>query len=91
GLITLKCRHRVNALVTTNGAVTGVSGDVLEPSTAERGQQSGREVAGSFELSAPAVIVTSGGIGGNPELVKRNWPRDRLGNPPENMVVGVPH
>ncbi|QND50885.1 FAD-binding dehydrogenase [Phyllobacterium sp. 628] len=91
GLITLKCRHRVNALTTTNGAVTGVSGDILEASKVDRGQQSGREISGSFELSAASVIVTSGGIGGNPELVKRNWPRDRLGNPPENVVVGVPH
>jgi hypothetical protein len=90
GLVTLRCRHRVNALLTANGTVTGVAGDVLAPSTVERGQKSGRDVAGGFEISAPAVIVASGGIGGNLDLVRANWPGERLGPPPPNMVCGVP-
>ncbi len=91
GRITLKFRHRVSNLTRANGAVTGVSGEVLEPSAVERGQQSGRAVAGEFELSAPAVIVTSGGIGGNFDLVRKAWPVDRLGPAPKSMVAGVPH
>ncbi|HEX5571594.1 MAG TPA: FAD-dependent oxidoreductase, partial [Ktedonobacterales bacterium] len=55
-----------------------------------RGQQSSRTAVGSFELHAPAVLVTSGGIGGNHELVRRNWP-ERLGQPPAHMISGVPH
>jgi predicted oxidoreductase len=89
--IALKVRHRVGRLVLDNGAVTGVAGDLLEPSTARRGGQSGRTVVGDFAFSAPAVVVASGGIGGNIDLVRRNWPRERLGNPPRFMVSGVPH
>jgi uncharacterized protein len=89
GLVDLRFRHRVDALATTGGAVTGVSGKVLAADSCARGQSSNRDEAGDFELSAPVVIVTSGGIGGNHELVRRNWP-DRLGKPPEHMISGVP-
>ena len=91
GRIVLKFRHRVTRLVRTGGAIAGVAGDVLEPSTVERGQRSGQLVVGTFEAFAPIVIVSSGGIGGNHELVRRNWPIDRLGPAPRNMVAGVPH
>lgn len=91
GRIKIRYRHQASRLVTTNGAVTGVTGEVLEPSTAERGQRSGRGVIGAFELSAPKVIVTSGGIGGNFDLVRANWPVERLGPAPKTMVAGVPH
>ena len=91
GRVMLRFRHRVGAITRTGGRVAGVSGDILEPSTVERGQQSGRAVIGSFEIGAEAVIVTSGGIGGNFDLVRQNWPVDRLGPPPASMVAGVPH
>ncbi len=91
GLVTLKFRHRVRQVVSTNGTVTGVAGEVLVPSTVERGQKSSREVEGPFELAANSVIITSGGIGGNLELVKRNWPVERLGRVPDKMISGVPH
>jgi len=35
------------------------------------------------------VLVTSGGIGGNHDLVRKVWPA-RLGEPPRRMVAGVP-
>ena len=89
--IALKFRHQASRLIRTNGVVTGVSGELLEPSTAKRGQQSSRRVVGGFEFHAGAVIVTSGGIGGNLDLVRKSWPRDRLGSPPRNMLSGVPH
>ena len=89
GLVSLRFRHRVSELVTERGAVTGVRGEILAPSEVPRGSESSREVVGSFELRAPAVIVTSGGIGGNHALVRANWP-SRLGNPPQHMLSGVP-
>jgi uncharacterized protein len=89
GLVELRFRHRVDALSVTAGAVDGVSGAVLAPSDAARGQASSRDVIGDFTLSAPAVIVTSGGIGGNHTLVRQNWPA-RLGQAPARMISGVP-
>ncbi|WP_217143283.1 FAD-binding dehydrogenase [Streptomyces sp. AC627_RSS907] len=89
GKVTFRFRHRVDGLVTTGGAVTGVRGAILEPSTASRGRPSSRTVVGEFELRAPVVVVTSGGIGGNHDLVRQNWPA-RLGTPPKSMITGVP-
>ena len=90
GRVEVRFRHRVGRLVTTDGAVTGVAGDVLAPSDVARGEASNREVVGGFELSAGAVIVASGGIGADFDLVRKNWPTDRLGTPPETMISGVP-
>ncbi|TPK96432.1 MULTISPECIES: FAD-binding dehydrogenase [unclassified Mesorhizobium] len=89
GLVEFRFRHRVNEIVRTGDTVTGVRGDVLEPSSIERGHKSSRAVTGDFELHAQAVIVASGGIGGNHELVRQNWPQ-RLGAPPKRMIAGVP-
>ncbi|MFF1656675.1 FAD-binding dehydrogenase [Streptomyces sp. NPDC058255] len=89
GLVQLRFRHRVTGLARSAGSVDTVTGEVLEPSGIERGQASSRTVTGAFELKAQAVIVTSGGIGGDHDLVRANWP-ERLGTPPERMVSGVP-
>ncbi|AZO40781.1 FAD-binding dehydrogenase [Mesorhizobium sp. M7D.F.Ca.US.005.01.1.1] len=89
GLISFKFRHRVNELTRTGAVVTGVRGDILQPSTVERGHKSAREVSGDFELHAQAVIVASGGIGANHQLVRENWPQ-RLGVAPKRMITGVP-
>ncbi len=89
GTLSLRFRHRVNALTVTGGTVDGVSGDILEPSAAARGAPSSRVVVGDFTLRAQAVIVTSGGIGANHDLVRRNWPA-RLGTPPQHLITGVP-
>ncbi|MEU0540601.1 FAD-binding dehydrogenase [Nocardia sp. NPDC005978] len=90
GQVGFAFRHRVDELVLSGDAVTGVRGSVLEPSEAERGVASSRDVVGDFEIGARAVIVTSGGIGHNHELIRRNWPVDRLGPCPEHMISGVP-
>lgn len=82
-------RHRVDELLTNNGAVTGVQGTVLVPSSASRGEASSREAAGEFEFHAQAVLVTSGGIGANHELIRQNWP-GWLGKAPKTMISGVP-
>ncbi|ADD39883.1 FAD-binding dehydrogenase [Stackebrandtia nassauensis] len=89
GLVTLAFRHRVDDLTVTDGRVTGVSGSVLQPSDAKRGESSSREVTGDFAFTAQAVVVTSGGIGGNFDLVRQNWPQ-RMGTAPKHLISGVP-
>jgi predicted oxidoreductase len=89
GRLSFRFRHRVDALSMAAGAVNGVSGTVLEPTDVARGKSSSRNVVGEFGLRAQAVVVASGGIGGNHELVRQNWPK-RLGEPPKSMISGVP-
>lgn len=89
GLVTLAFRHRVDELVVENGGVVGARGVILEPDAAARGVASNRTVVDEFDLRAGAVIVTSGGIGGNHDLVRAQWPA-RMGKPPEKMLSGVP-
>ncbi|SHI98560.1 hypothetical protein SAMN05444000_104108 [Shimia gijangensis] len=90
GNLTFGFRHRVTNLIVENGAVVGVSGQVLATDGAERGKSTNREVSGDFEHRAPAVIVTTGGIGGDHDMVRSYWPTDRLGPAPKRMVAGVP-
>ena len=89
GVARLEFRHRVDELIVEEGAVVGARGAILAPDAADRGAPSNRDVVGEFESRAPAVIVTSGGIGGNHDLVREQWPH-RLGTPPEQMLSGVP-
>lgn len=89
GLLEFKFRHRVNRLIIENGKFVGVEGDVLADDTSERGEKTNREIIKEFSLRAKNIVIASGGIGANLEMVKKNWPK-RLGNPPESMVCGVP-
>lgn len=89
GLVQCKFRHRVTELLVANGAVKGVSGVILAPTDVPRGERSPDTVTGDFSFEAPRVIITSGGIGANHELVRKNWPA-RLGKPPAHMLSGVP-
>ncbi|KDE99488.1 FAD-binding dehydrogenase [Mycolicibacterium aromaticivorans JS19b1 = JCM 16368] len=89
GLVTFRHRHRVDELVIADGVATGVRGTVLAPDDAPRGAPSNRDRLGDFELHAQAVIVTTGGIGGNHDAVRRYWPQ-RMGTPPTSMITGVP-
>lgn len=89
GLITYAHRHRVDEIIVEGGAVVGVRGARLADDGAERGVATNRDSIGGFELRAPVVLVASGGIGGNHDLVRANWP-ERLGAPPKHMVTGVP-
>lgn len=87
GRVSLHFRHKALSLDMTAGHVTGVTGEILEESTAVRGQPSARRPAGTFTANAGAVVVTTGGIGGNHEKVRRQWPG---GTAPESMLSGVP-
>ncbi|MFC4128035.1 FAD-binding dehydrogenase [Nocardia rhizosphaerae] len=90
GLVRFAFRHRVDELIVTDGAVTGISGSVLAPSDTERGVASDREVVGEFDFQAPSVLVSSGGIGHAHDLIRRNWPTERLGPCPQTLISGVP-
>jgi uncharacterized protein len=89
GLISFRFRHRVTGLTSTGEVVDGAHGEVLAPTRSPRGAPSSRAVAGEFRLRAQAVLVSSGGIGANHELVRRHWPQ-RLGGPPRRLLSGVP-
>jgi len=89
GIVTFAFRHRVDEIIVSDGAVERVSGSVLAPDRARRGEDSSREVVGEFSARAQAVLLSTGGIGHNFDLIRRNWP-SRLGPPPKNMVSGVP-
>jgi len=89
GLVTFAFRHQVDELIVDQGVTTGVRGAVLEPTDTERAEATSRAKVGDFELTAQAVILTTGGIGGNHDLVRKNWP-ERLGTPPTHMISGVP-
>ncbi|UWR21677.1 FAD-binding dehydrogenase [Sulfitobacter sp. S190] len=90
GHLRIAFRHSATQLIVEAGAVKGVSGDILEDSTEARGRSTSRRITGQFEHRAESVILTTGGIGGNHELVRSHWPTDRLGPAPSRMVAGVP-
>ncbi|HVF38534.1 MAG TPA: FAD-binding dehydrogenase [Gemmatimonadaceae bacterium] len=89
GRLEFRFRHRVSALLKTSGIVHGVAGELLAETAVERGVKSSRDVIGDFELRAQTIVITSGGIGGNHELVRATWP-PRLGTAPVHMLSGVP-
>jgi predicted oxidoreductase len=89
GRLAFRFRHRVDELIVERGAVVGVRSVLLASSIAERGTRSSRDVVGDFELRAPVVIVASGGIGGNHDLVRKHWP-SALSAAPNSMICGVP-
>lgn len=89
GLVDYFSRHRVDQLEVEKGRIVGVSGSVLEESLARRGEMSSRQVVGDFKYHAGAVVVTSGGIGANFEMIREHWP-GWLGPPPQQMISGVP-
>jgi predicted oxidoreductase len=44
---------------------------------------------GDYEVrAAKAVVIAAGGIGGNLELVRREWPTERLGAAPKKLLMG---
>ncbi|MFF8717586.1 FAD-binding dehydrogenase [Streptomyces sp. NPDC015184] len=89
GELTFHHRHRVDELLVGAGTVKGVRGVRLAADDSPRGVATNRDVVGEFELTAQAVVLTTGGIGANHDLVRRHWPA-RLGTPPARMVTGVP-
>jgi len=89
GLLTFKFRHRVTKLVVENNRIVGVEGDILATDDKKRGEKTNRDIIGQFHFRGVHIVIASGGIGANLELVKKNWP-SRLGPAPKHMVCGVP-
>jgi predicted oxidoreductase len=89
GRLEFRFRHRVDALIVEGGKIVGVRGTQLAASQVDRGVKSSRDRVGDFELRAPAVVIATGGIGGNHEFVRRHWPA-AMGSGPVSMVCGVP-
>ncbi len=87
GKVQFGFRHRATELVFDGARVAGVRGQLLEASAVGRGEASSRTVAGEFGVGAGAVVVTTGGIGGNHPMVRDQWPN---GNGPGYMLTGVP-
>ena len=67
--------HRVESLIMQNRAISGVRGSF---------EKSGLV----FEISAPIVLVASGGINGDIERVKREWDTS-WGQPPQHILNGA--
>jgi uncharacterized protein len=86
--VRIRSRHQVTALE-LEGSGVRVSGQILEPTDVPHGVRTSRNAVGGFTLSAQAVVVASGGIGGNFDLVRQNWPAS-WGSPPQRMIAGVP-
>ena len=92
GLVEFKWRHMVDEIIVEDGKAVGVKGRLLEEDDKPRGVKTSRNVVGEFELRGAAVLIATGGIGGNAEKVKQCWPKDRLGSRvPEHFAIGVPH
>ena len=64
GKLTLLHRHRVTALETTGGRMTGVL--AVEDGT-------GKEV----HIDAPVVVLATGGLNGSHAALRRHWPPER--------------
>lgn len=89
GLLEFRFRHRVTGFLRDQDNIVGISGDILVDENKQRGEISSRETAGPFTMYADHIVIASGGIGANLDMVRQNWP-DRLGTPPDDMVSGVP-
>ncbi|OFK67757.1 FAD-binding dehydrogenase [Corynebacterium sp. HMSC076G08] len=95
GQVEFHFRHRVDELVVDNDdtgspRVVGVRGSVLSPTSQPRGEASPRDVVKHFELRGAAVVIATGGIGGNLDKVRKMWPTERWGECPKELVTGVP-
>jgi predicted oxidoreductase len=66
--------HLVRNLIVRDGRVAGAR--IVDQAPGEE-----------YEVAASQVVIAVGGIGGNLELVRRNWP-PRLGSPPERLLMG---
>ncbi|HEX8122503.1 MAG TPA: FAD-binding dehydrogenase [Solirubrobacteraceae bacterium] len=73
--------HPRNALLTVRlrARVTGL--------LREDGAVTGVKLEDASELRGSAVVIASGGVGGNLDIVRREWPAD-LGEAPEHILMG---
>jgi hypothetical protein len=98
----LRLRSRVTGLISEEGRIVGcrvvtesdggTSTDPLEPtsmsSSAGLGNRPSAQTNDYEVRAAKAVVIAAGGIGGNLELVRREWPTERLGAAPKKLLMG---
>ena len=89
GTLRVLLRHRVEEVLVEGGKAVGEAGVVLEEDPKPRGAPTSRKAVGGFRFLAQAVVLATGGIGANLDLVRRHWPA-RMGRPPKRMLSGVP-
>jgi predicted oxidoreductase len=77
----LRLRSRVTELIVEDERIVGCR--VRPESDTSEGSQGNYEVR-----AATAVVIAAGGIGGNLELVRREWPTAELGSPPQKLLMG---
>jgi hypothetical protein len=77
----VRFRTRVTELLTDGGAVTGCR---IAP---ESDGTNGADQGAVDEIGAEQIVIAAGGIGGNLELVRREWPAE-LGKPPKEILMG---
>lgn len=90
GKVEFKFRHRVDGIIVEDGRAVGVRGARLAADASDRGAASNSDEVEPFELRGAAVVISTGGIGGNLAKVREMWPEDRWGPCPGDMVTGVP-
>jgi predicted oxidoreductase len=91
----LRLRSRVTGLIVEDERIVGchVSAESSERSTSATEALAGPGTPATepedYELrAARAVVIAAGGIGGNLEMVRREWPTAELGGPPEKLLMG---
>lgn len=89
GKFRLLTRHQVTNIDIHNNQIKGISGNILEPSDVNRGEPSSRKIIDTFTYDVDNFVISTGGIGANQDMIKKNWPK-RLGTPPNYMIQGVP-
>jgi predicted oxidoreductase len=84
----LRLRTRVTELVCEDGRAVACRAVPEREQTPphDRGLEA---VPGGYEVrAAKAIVIAAGGIGGNLDLVRREWPTSELGSPPEKLLMG---
>ncbi len=91
----LRLRSRVRSLIVEDGRAVGCRVTPEETRRRTERDAAGTEhtaamaTPGDYDVHATkAVVIAAGGIGGNLEIVRREWPTDRLGPAPKRLLMG---
>jgi predicted oxidoreductase len=88
----VRFRSRVTGLIVEDEAIVGCR--VISEAAPPPGEVDGagaERATGSTEQelrAAKALVLACGGIGGNLDIVRREWPTERLGAAPERLLMG---
>jgi predicted oxidoreductase len=91
GALELRLRSRVTSLISEGDRIVGcrVRAEQEDSTGARPSVEEPSEGEGDYEArAAKAVVIAAGGIGGNLDLIRREWPTSRLGSAPEKLLMG---